>query len=740
MGWRALGSGGCAGLGAALLFLGCNWIQAQGASGPNVLLVTIDTLRADRVGAYGLVDAATPTLDRLAANGVLFEQATAAAPLTLPSHASILTGQYPPTHGVRHNAIFRLGDEAETLAERFQAAGVDTAAVVGAAVLDPAFGLDQGFDHYDAELPQERSAAAGFFERSAEGVTDAALSWLRRTDGRFFLWVHYYDVHGSYHPPEPFKTRFAKRPYDGEVAYVDQELGRLLQGLAQSGRQSNTLVAVTADHGEGLGEHGEAYHSYLIYDSVLHVPLLLSGPGVPAGRRVSSVVSTTGLAATLLHLAGLPALTKTDVGDLTPLFRDVASGPHPPGLPGGASAESSGWAYAESLAGQLDHGWAPIYAIRSDSFQYIRAPRPELFARVTDPAQHDNLLPKHQSERRGEVALAEQRISALLASGSEPSPVDVDAQTRARIEVLGYVVPKGAVVANGADPKDVHRLADLWYEALALLFTKKYEQAERVALDGLVKLPQSSQLQDVLARVYLETRRPDRALPYALEAARLNPEWADFQAQVAYTYLVLGDLPHALTAFERASELDPKHPGAHVGLMWRMKLGGSLEETEMHARQALANSGGRAAVFEQVAEVWEHVGDYERALSVYLDGAERFPTHAAFHMRLAIQYARLGDEKSARREREAAGDAALDVNLRNRLAIVYSARRDYERAEPIFREILGGRPQEPSTRRLLARMLRETGREAEAEELARGVPAAAEILAPQPPTEVQPRG
>jgi arylsulfatase A-like enzyme/tetratricopeptide (TPR) repeat protein len=705
-----------------------------------VLLVTIDTLRADRVGVYGLPDAATPTLDGLAASGVLFEQAVATAPLTLPSHASILTGQYPPTHGVRHNAIFRLGGEAETLAERFQASGVETGAVVGAAVLDPAFGLDQGFDVYDAKLPQERAAAAGFFERSAQGVTDAALSWLRRTDGRFFLWVHYYDVHGSYHPPEPFKTRFAKRPYDGEVAYVDQELGRLLHGLEQSGRRSNTVVAVTADHGEGLGEHGEAYHSYLIYDSVLHVPLLLSGPGVPAGRRVPAVVSTTGLAATLLHLAGLPALTKTDVGDLTPLFRDLATQPHLPGAPRGTPAESSGWAYAESLAGQLDHGWAPIHAIRSDAFHYIRAPRPELFARATDPGQRDNLLPKEQSELGGAVALAEEQLSALLARGSELRPVDVDAETRAQIEALGYVVPKGAVVANGADPKDVHRLADLWYDSLALLFTKKYEQAERAAQGGLVKLPQSSQLQDVLARVYLETGRPGQALPHALEAARLNPEWADYQAQVAYTYLVLRDLPHALPAFERASELDPKHPGAHVGLMWRMKVGGSLEETEEHARQALANSGGRAVVFEQVGEVWEQLGDYERALSVYRDGAERFPEHLPFHMRLAIQYARLGDERRAQQEREGAGSAALDVNLRNRFGIVYAARQDFTRAEPIFRSILAERPQEPSTRLLLARMLRQTGREAEAEELARGVSPAAELLPPKPPTEIQPRG
>jgi arylsulfatase A-like enzyme/tetratricopeptide (TPR) repeat protein len=706
---------------------GCNLVSADSVRGPNVLLVTIDTLRADRVGAYGARDVATPTLDQLAARGVLFEQAMATVPLTLPSHASILTGQYPPTHGVRHNAIFRLADDAETVAERFSAAGFATGAVIGAAVLDPAFGLAQGFAHYDAKLPEERSAAGGFYERPAAAVTDAALAWLRTIDEPFFLWVHYYDVHGTYQPPEPFASRFRNHPYDGEVAYVDQELGRLLAELAEAKRLDGTVVAVTSDHGEGLGEHGEDTHSYLIYEADLHVPLILAGPGVPARKRIPAVASNTGLAATLLRLGGLPPLAKTDVGDLSATWRD-------------GEATPPEWAYAESLAGELDHGWAPIHAIRSGAFHYIRAPRPELFSVANDPRQRGNLLPSSDASHAEVVGREEGRINELLARSSAAKPVDVDAEMRARIEALGYVVPKGDVVKNGADPKDVHRLAGYWYEALGALMSNEHERAEKLALEGLAKLPQSSQLHDVIARLYIETRRPQLALPHALEAARLNPGWSDYQAQAAFVYLLLGDLPQAVAGFERANRMDPLHPGAHIGLMWRRKLGGSLEEAEEHARQALALGSDNAGLLERVAEVWEHLGEYERALALYRDGAERFPDHPRFQMRLAIQLARLGEEREAERAREKAGPAAEHVDLRNRLGIVYAARREFDRAEPIFRGILSARPQEFSTRRYLARMLREAGRAQEAAALAEGTEGIPAGPAPSPPTELRPRG
>jgi arylsulfatase A-like enzyme len=328
------------GLAVALASLGCNLISAE-RGGPNVLLVTIDTLRADRVGVYGARDVATPTLDALAARGVLFEEAMASVPLTLPSHTSILTGQYPPTHGVRHNAVFVLPRSAETIAERFSEAGYATGAVVGAAVLDSGFGLEQGFDHYDSDIARERASAAGYYERPAKEVTDRALAWLADQHRPFFLWVHYYDVHVTHNPPEPFKTRFQGHLYDGEVANVDFELGRLLASLDHDKLLANTIVAVTADHGEGLGEHGEGTHSYFVYDSVLHVPLMFAGPGIPAGVRVAPVTPNTGIAATLLALAGIAPLHHVDVADLAPAWR-------------AGGTQAAGEAYAETLAGELE--------------------------------------------------------------------------------------------------------------------------------------------------------------------------------------------------------------------------------------------------------------------------------------------------------------------------------------------------------------------------------------------------
>jgi Flp pilus assembly protein TadD len=457
--------------------------------------------------------------------------------------------------------------------------------------------------------------------------------------------------------------------------------------------------------------------------------MILAGPGVPAGRRVTGVAANTGLATTLLRLAGLPTLARADVGDLSPLWQDGA-------------APAGGFAYAESLAGELDHGWAPIHAIRSDGFHYIRAPRPELFDVRSDPRQRTNLLPDGQAAHAEVVKADEARIDGLLAGAKDLEPVEVDDETRAQIEALGYVVPKGEALKNGADPKDVHRLGDIAYWALSLFFEKRYEDCEKLAKQGLEKMPESSQLHDILARLYIETRALDPALVHAREAARLRPHWGDFQAQVAYVHLLRGELPEAVDAFQRAVDLDPKHPGAHSGVMWRMKLGGTLEEAEQHAKRALELGGERPAIVERVAEVWEALGEYERALAVYQDGAKRFPDHPEFHMRLAIQYARMGDERRAQRELEQAGAAADNVNLRNRLGIAHAARKEFAVAEPIFREILAERPDEPSTRRFLARLLRETGRDAEAAALVEGMDPSGPLAPPPaaPSRDLHPRG
>src|SRR3954451_3650236 len=274
---------------------------------PNLLLITIDTLRADHVGAYGATTGATPALDALAARGVRFDQVQTAVPLTGPSHATILTGQYPPTHGVRGNVVFTLGDTYPTLATRLKRRGYATAAFVGAYPVAAAFGFGQGFDTFDEEFHESGAADTGA-ERRANEVADASLRWLEgRRDDPFFAWIHFYDPHAPYDPPAPYRERFASSPYDGEIAFTDSQVGRVLESVRASGHDRDTIVMVLADHGEGLGDHHELTHAVLTYQSTMRVPWIVAGPGIAAGQNVRARVATIDLVPTALALLGAEA-------------------------------------------------------------------------------------------------------------------------------------------------------------------------------------------------------------------------------------------------------------------------------------------------------------------------------------------------------------------------------------------------------------------------------------------------
>jgi len=270
----------------------------------NVLLITLDTMRADALGAYGATNGATPNLDRLARGGVVFEDAVTAAPLTLPAHSSLFTAKYPPRHGVRDNGGFVLDREETTLAERLKTAGFRTGGFVGAYVLDRRWGIAQGFDKYfdDFDVSKAKGSALASVERRANEVADHALAWLDSVrSSRFFAWVHFYDAHSPYDPPEPYRTRFAGHLYAGEVAFVDSQVGRLLAFLEQRHLLDKTVVVAIGDHGESLGDHGESTHGFFVYRSVLHVPFTILVPGdSPGGRRVASTVRSVDLMPTLL--------------------------------------------------------------------------------------------------------------------------------------------------------------------------------------------------------------------------------------------------------------------------------------------------------------------------------------------------------------------------------------------------------------------------------------------------------
>jgi choline-sulfatase len=705
--WRrralALGS---VGLLAGLVLGGCR-------SGPerptpprgahNVLLVSIDTLRADRVGAYGSKAGATPTIDALAAGGLRCEKAISPVPITLPAHASLMTGLYPPHHGVRHNGIFRLGAEQTTLAERFHDAGWSTGAVVGAMVLARRFGLDQGFDHYDDAFGGTRASPTGYPERRADAVTDAALRWLADAPAPFFLFVHYYDPHADYRPLPAFAARFPGHPYEGEIAGVDAALGRLLEGMRASGRLSDTVVAVVSDHGESLGEHGERTHSYTLYDATLSVPLVLSGPGVPRGRTLPGVVSLVSVAPTLLRLAGLEPPAGLDGEDL------IARLERPGGEPGEA--------YAETLATQFDHGWAPLHALRTPGQHYVRAPRPELYDVREDPGERHNLL---GAGPRPETRALDAEIDAVLARGVPVRTAPLDAATLAQLRSLGYALPAGPVAETGLDPKDGLRFVETYVEARRAFDAGRLDEAEARARELLAGSPSSGQAHDLLAAIARARGDLPRALAEAERAAELVPQSAAFRVQVGDLRRQVGDLPGAVAAYEAALAVDPESAEAHAGLMWRAALSKDLDQAEVEGARALALRPDAPEVQLLVAEAFDRLGEPERALAVYQQALRLDPTSEAAEMGVAIQLVRLGRGSEVEPHLAAAGPLASDPNLCNRLAIAYAARGDSARAESLFREVLAAHPDHRDARRNLAHLLRSTGRTPEADRIERG--------------------
>lgn len=535
---------------------------------PSILLITLDTLRADRVGAYGATSGATPHLDALAKRGTVFKSALSSVPLTLPSHATIFSGLQPYHHGVHDNGVDVFPAARETLATLLQARGLATGAFVGAYVLDRRFGLSRGFDSYDDAIERRSDRASELeSERRCDVVVASAAKWLGDQAGRFYAWVHLYDPHAPYDPPEPWKTRLAGRPYEGEIAATGACVGRLLESVAAR----DVVVAVVADHGEGLGEHDERSHGLFLYESTLRVPLILAGPGVPSGRA-AEWARTVDLAPTLLALAGAEVPPGLDGVDL------FAPNPVRP-------------AYAETLYPK-SFGWAPLRSLREGSLKLIAAPRPELYDLAKDAGEATNL---HGSSPSAAQAL--ERQLATLAVSTPRAGQAVDPEVEARLRSLGYVVapPTGAAASSpeARDPKDVVGLWNRFEEAnwaagrgevdgpiqalrqlvredppnetfrrsLTALLRKSGRAAEAA---GLVDLPDSREALTWHERAAALADRGDIAEALAAEerAIALNPHLPEPHNHRGALLAGAGRLNEALAAFDQALRLDPNNARA----------------------------------------------------------------------------------------------------------------------------------------------------------------------------------
>jgi arylsulfatase A-like enzyme/Tfp pilus assembly protein PilF len=648
----------------------------------NVLLVTLDTTRADRLGAYGDGSRATPAFDRLAREGVLFERAIAPAPLTLPAHATLLTGVDPPIHGVRDNGGYVLGEAQTTLAEVLRGAGYATGAFVGAFVVDSKWGLDQGFDDYVDRFDLTRTSDHGIsiadISRPAGDVADAALSWLGSTiDRRFFAWVHFYDAHVPYEPPEPWRSQFASRPYLGEIAYADAQLGRLIGWLRDRSLLERTVVVVVGDHGESLGEHSEGTHGLFVYDATVRVPLVIRAPHeAPPGARVPAVVRSQDVMPTVLALAGVDAPSSVRGRSLVALMT-------------GMSKDLELDAYSESFYALNHFGWAAPRSLRAGRYKVIDLPRPELYDLDRDPDEQANLF----EDRRALGDRLLQQLSKMDArQGAVSQPAPVDPETRARLAALGYVSSSPAAQSrpSGAlsDPKDkigvfntlleaqdrpsAQTLAALRRIVLAdpqiidawtMLGNEHFRRGEyadaAVSYKKALSLKSDSDLATInLANAYRRLGQDEEAMVGYRHYLERDPRNAYVRYQLGELQSDKGQLTEALDSFSKAVELDATFAAARIARGAVLLKQGRLEASEREIRDAMAQEPGvRLALYNLalIAEArarWDEAEQlYERELAAHPDS-----------FRAAFNLGRLYERRGDRARQLSAWRAAVRAN------------------------------------------------------------------------------
>jgi len=754
-----VGSAGCGGGGSEGRSVGggeAAVVLPGTATGPvrSFVLLTLDTTRPDHLSPYGAEDVETPHLQALATAGAVLEHAYATTPVTLPSHASLLTGLDPPEHGVRNNGTHVLPEGLPTLAAVLRGRGFATAAFVSAAVLEARYGLDRGFATYDDDLsggkPREPRMIA---ERPAEVTVDAALAWLDAApEDRFFLWVHLFDPHAAYEPPSPWAERFSERPYDGEIAYMDHQIGRLLAHPRVAA--PTTLVMAVGDHGESLGEHGEASHAMLAYDATLRIPWIVRGPGVAPGVRISPPVSQIDLFPTVLGLLQLPGVTGPDLPgrDLTAELRGVPEPSRPREL------------YAETFVPFYTYGWARLRTLRRDGWKYIAAPTPELYHIAEDPGELDNLHDR-RPQRAAELSARLERIAAADGdhAGTARPP---DRDTREKLRSLGYLAGAGTTAGDlpdsqRPDPKrmiELHRtveraehhlhardferavtelrqvlardrgnpaaLADL---ATALGELGRHEEASQAARRALALVPDDPELHLTLAGLEAARGRPEAALTALDAALALDPRSVDAKVEKARVLLRLdadagdtGDGPRraeAIALLGQALEQDPDHGRAQVAWADAVEVErGDLDAAAARLREVTARQPFLAEGWRALGRVLERQGHTGEAEECYREGLRHQPRDPGLQALLGLLLAERGDAEEAAPLLEAAAESAVSPlpGVHDGLAAVAVARGDWARAEAEARRAVELAPETASAWNHLAVALEELGRTEEA--------------------------
>jgi len=608
----------------------------------NLLLVSLDTVRADRLGSYHYAQAQTPRLDALAASGLRFEHASTVAPLTLPAHSSLMTGTFPAWHGVRDNGGFYLDDDQLTLAEMLRERGFRTGGFVGAFVLDRRWGISQGFDRYfdDFDLDKyENASMMDTIQRPGGEVVDHALEWLKADATQpFFAWVHLYDAHTPYEAPEPYRSRFPRTrdgAYDAEISSADAQVGRLVDALRDAGRLDDTLIVVVGDHGEMLGEHGEPTHGFFIYEGATRIPLVISGPGVPAAV-ISDQVRIVDVAPTALSLLGVPVPKPVQGADLMPLARGQHLGLI---------------AHSESWYPRYHYGWSELRAIQDGRFKLIRAPRPELYDLATDPREERDQAQAAAARLDLFGRALDEFESKTARAGAPQGPRAIDSETEERLAALGYVAGSVSLqrIAGPArgDPKDKIGLYNLMKEAAALSSENRIDDAIATVRQALDQDPEIVEGYMLLGNFYKKLKRPEDAIAAYRDALARDSEHQNALFSLALAYKDEGRLDEARVGFERARELDPRNGKVlwQLADLWMRKR--DFARAEAIIADALERKVDEHRLLLKLAESRIEAQRFDEAEQALKTALEKKPDLAVAHFDLGLAYEGQGQTAKA---------------------------------------------------------------------------------------------
>ena len=649
-----------------------DFARLRGGRDLNVILVTLDTTRADRLGCYGFRNVETPTIDLFASRGVRFERCYSQTPLTLPSHTTLMTGTLPLFHGVRDNGGFVVPSQLKTMAELFKEKGYATGAFIAAYVLDSKWGLDQGFDTYfdKFDLGKFKRISLGTVQRPANEVMAEALPWLERNKGeKFFAWIHLYDPHSPYDPPPPYDKLYAAHPYLGEIAFADSQLRRLWELLERNGLDRNTILVLAGDHGESLGEHNEQSHGFFIYQGAIHVPLIVATPFPKFQGIVSAeAVGLSDVLPTVCEMAGLPVPAGVQGHSLLPAFTD-------------GRRKAPAPVYSETYYPRFHYGWSDLKSVQDERYKLILAPVPELYDVVADPGEEKNLVYLEKGIYDKLSAEAETFIRKSGQNAYEMDMTTVDEETREKLSALGYVGsftdPSKLAGKKLSDPKDKIVVFNELSRAREIGMEGKPDEAIAIIRAIIATDPDITDAYFTIGNIQFQQQKYREAIDYFQQVLGRKPDdtFAAINIALAYEgmgefeeaekfllaymakgledpqfYFMLGNInfirkayDKAVTYFDKCISLNAESAGSHNMLAAIALVREDLDGADRHLEEALRLNPRLSNAHYNRAQVFEKRGRPAEAEAEYLKEIEVSPRHFKSMYNLSRLYREVGD-------------------------------------------------------------------------------------------------